>query len=43
MERNPNYPYIVIHDVPKLADLQRFFPDLYRFDRMLVPAARTSN
>jgi peptide-methionine (S)-S-oxide reductase len=21
MERNPSYPYIVIHDVPKLADL----------------------
>lgn len=27
--RNPAQPYIVIHDLPKVANLQRQFPDLY--------------
>ncbi|MBI2319035.1 MAG: peptide-methionine (S)-S-oxide reductase MsrA [Betaproteobacteria bacterium] len=27
--RNPTQPYIVMHDLPKLADLQRQFPALY--------------
>lgn len=27
--RNPTQPYIVIHDLPKIANLQRQFPDLY--------------
>ena len=27
---NPDQPYIVEHDLPKLAQLQRQFPDLYR-------------
>lgn len=27
--RNPRQPYIVIHDLPKLANLQRQFPELY--------------
>jgi peptide-methionine (S)-S-oxide reductase len=40
MERNPSYPYIVINDAPKLADLQRIFPDLYRSSPVLVSAAR---
>jgi peptide-methionine (S)-S-oxide reductase len=43
MERNPTYPYIVIHDAPKLADLQRIFPDLYRSNPVLVSVARSSN
>ncbi len=27
--RNPTQPYIVIHDLPKIANLQRQFPDLH--------------
>lgn len=27
--RNPTQPYIVVHDLPKIASLQRQFPDLY--------------
>ena len=27
--RNPTQPYIVIHDMPKLEDLKKKFPDLY--------------
>ena len=30
MERNPLYPYIVIHDRPKVAQLKKQFPQLYR-------------
>lgn len=30
MIRNPHLPYIEINDVPKLASLQRLFPDSYR-------------
>ena len=29
-ERNPTYPYIVYHDLPKVANLKKEFPDLYR-------------
>jgi peptide-methionine (S)-S-oxide reductase len=39
---NPNYPYIVINDLPKIEDLKTFFPDLYRDDPVLV-TAQTSN
>ena len=28
-ERNPNQPYIVIHDAPKVANLKQHFPTLY--------------
>lgn len=28
--RNPNYPYVVIHDLPKLVQLQRQFPEAYK-------------
>lgn len=27
--RNPTQPYIVMHDLPKLANLQRQYPDMY--------------
>jgi peptide-methionine (S)-S-oxide reductase len=27
---NPAYPYVVIHDLPKLAQLQKLFPDWYK-------------
>jgi peptide-methionine (S)-S-oxide reductase len=28
IDRNPTYPYVVIHDLPKLAQLRQQFPDL---------------
>jgi peptide-methionine (S)-S-oxide reductase len=28
--RNPNYPYVVLHDLPKVQQLKKQFPDLYR-------------
>jgi peptide-methionine (S)-S-oxide reductase len=34
--RNPNYPYIVINDLPKLEDLRRLLPDLYRVKPVLT-------
>lgn len=30
IDRNPNYPYVVIHDLPKLDRLKQHFPDLVR-------------
>jgi peptide-methionine (S)-S-oxide reductase len=38
--RNPTYPYIVYNDLPKIENLKRLFPDLYRPDPVLVRAAR---
>jgi len=35
---NPTYPYIVYNDLPKLENLKRLFPDLYRADPVLVRA-----
>ena len=29
-EKNPTYPYIVFHDKPKVENLKRQFPELYR-------------
>jgi len=40
---HPNNPYIVYNDLPKLDELKRFFPDLYRADPALVPTARMTN
>ncbi|MBN9061677.1 MAG: peptide-methionine (S)-S-oxide reductase [Rhizobiales bacterium 65-9] len=39
MTRNPDYPYIVFHDLPKLAALKRLFPGRYRADPVLVASA----
>src|SRR3954471_6513651 len=39
---NPKYPYIVINDLPKIDDLKRLFPDLYRASPVLVSAARSA-
>jgi peptide-methionine (S)-S-oxide reductase len=39
LTRNPNNPYIVINDLPKIADLKRLFPDIYRAEPALVSAA----
>ena len=36
---HPNYPYIAINDLPKVADLKRMFPDLYRNDPVLLKVA----
>src|SRR5438093_1310998 len=30
MRRNPNYPYIVVNDAPKVVALRKLFPQLYR-------------
>ncbi len=38
MVRNPTYPYIVMHDQPKLEALKRLFPDAYRDEPVLVSA-----
>ena len=38
--RNPRQPYIVFNDLPKLAELQRVFPDRYRPEPVLVGATR---
>ena len=40
---NPTYPYIVINDLPKVENLKRLFPDLYRPDPVLVAATGVSN
>jgi peptide-methionine (S)-S-oxide reductase len=42
LTRNPNYPYIVINDLPKIEYLRRLFPDLYRTTPVLVAAAARS-
>jgi peptide-methionine (S)-S-oxide reductase len=37
LELNPSYPYIVINDQPKVADLKRMFPADYNVKAVLVP------
>ncbi|HEY7473654.1 MAG TPA: peptide-methionine (S)-S-oxide reductase MsrA [Vicinamibacterales bacterium] len=37
---NPSHPYIVINDLPKIENLRRLFPDLYRAAPVLVGRAR---
>jgi peptide-methionine (S)-S-oxide reductase len=37
---HPNEPYIVYNDLPKLANLKRLLPDLYRDQPALVAARR---
>ena len=36
---HPNYPYIVFNDAPKVVNLQRLFPELYRATPVTVMAA----
>jgi peptide-methionine (S)-S-oxide reductase len=38
--RNPRYPYIVINDLPKISELKRVFPDVYRESPVLVAGSR---
>src|SRR5664279_3698181 len=40
---HPNHPYIVINDIPKIENLQRVYPDIYRADPVLVATAGISN
>jgi len=40
--RNPTYPYIVYNDLPKIADLKRLLPEVYRATPVLVAAAQSS-
>ena len=42
MTRNPTNPYIAINDLPKVDDLKRLLPELYRTDPVLVAGARSS-
>src|SRR5947208_15072922 len=42
LTRNPTYPYIAINDLPKIDDLKRVFPDVYRAVPVLVAAVRSS-
>ena len=38
--RNPRQPYIVINDQPKIEDLKKFFPAVYRAEPVLVQGKR---
>jgi peptide-methionine (S)-S-oxide reductase len=40
---NPRYPYIVRNDLPKISELKRVFPDLYRDEPVLVAKAGLTN
>jgi peptide-methionine (S)-S-oxide reductase len=40
LTRHPDHPYIVFNDLPKLKDLQKIFPDLYRAQPALVGSKR---
>jgi peptide-methionine (S)-S-oxide reductase len=42
MTLHPTQPYIVYNDLPKIEDLKRLFPDVYRTDPVLVATARPS-
>jgi peptide-methionine (S)-S-oxide reductase len=39
MTLHPTQPYIVYNDLPKIEDLKRLFPDVYRADPVLVATA----
>jgi peptide-methionine (S)-S-oxide reductase len=43
LTRNPTYPYIVVNDLPKIENLKRLFPDLYRSNPVLVAAGASLN
>jgi peptide-methionine (S)-S-oxide reductase len=40
---HPTQPYIVYNDLPKIGNLKRIFPDVYRAKPALVSEARASN
>jgi len=39
LAKNPNYPYIVFNDLPKIGNLKKMFPEVYRNDAVLVSNA----
>jgi peptide-methionine (S)-S-oxide reductase len=39
LNSNPTYPYIAVNDMPKVNDLKRLFPQLYRDQPVLMLAA----
>jgi peptide-methionine (S)-S-oxide reductase len=39
---NPDWPYIVVHDLPKIAALEEIFPEMYRADPVLVGTLPTA-
>jgi peptide-methionine (S)-S-oxide reductase len=39
---NPAYPYIVVNDLPKIAQLKRLYPEFYRPEPALVGAHKTN-
>ncbi len=41
LARNPTYPYIVFNDLPKIENLKRMFPDVYRADPVLVSSGHS--
>jgi peptide-methionine (S)-S-oxide reductase len=43
LARKPTYPYIAIYDLPKVDNLKRLFPELYRADPVLVLAQGPSH
>jgi peptide-methionine (S)-S-oxide reductase len=43
LARNPNYLYITTYDLPKIENLKRLFPDIYRATPVLVAAAVPRN
>ena len=38
-EKHPFYPYIVINDLPKIANLKRLYPELYRDNPVRLASA----
>ena len=40
LKRNPTNPYIVYNDLPKIGELKRVFPDLFRTAPVLVNGTR---
>ena len=42
LTRNPNDMYIVFNDLPKIGNLKKMFPDVYRNDPVLVSGAKTA-
>ncbi len=40
LERNPTQPYIVMHDLPKIDNLKRMFPNLYNPTPVLVGSTK---
>jgi peptide-methionine (S)-S-oxide reductase len=42
LTRNPRNPYIAFNDLPKIDELKRVFPELYRADPVLVAGVQSS-